>query len=163
VITVGSLHAGNAANVIPDTALLDGTVRTLDRDVQDLIVRRIGEIATGVCEAMGASASYEYTYGVPATVNAPGVVTIVRDVAADVVGPENLVDPPPSMGGEDFSYFLQQRPGAMFMVGSRNAEKGVVWGHHHPRFDIDEESLGIGLEVMARTVLACLERGLGER
>ncbi len=160
VITVGSLHAGHAANVIPDTATLDGTVRTLDKGVQDLIVRRIGEVARGIAAAMEATITYEYTCGVPATVNAPEAVDVVREAAASVVGARNVVGSAPSMGGEDFSFFLDARPGAMFMVGSRNEEKGLVWGHHHPRFDIDEDSLGIGLEVMAQSVVNWLSRGI---
>jgi len=162
VITVGSLHAGHAANVIPDTARLDGTVRTLNSNVQSLIVRRIEELATGVCSALGATATMEYTYGVPATINDARAVAIVREVAAGVVEADNVITPDPSMGGEDFSFFLQARPGAMFMVGSNNPAKGLTWGHHHPRFDIDEESLGIGLEVMVGTVMAYLEQGLPE-
>jgi amidohydrolase len=160
VITVGSLHAGHAANVIPDTAQILGTVRTLNPDVQALIVTRIEEVANGVCEAMGARANFEYTYGVPATINDPGAVEIIRKAAREVVGEDRLITPAPSMGGEDFSFFLQNRPGAMFMVGSNNPEKGLIWGHHHPKFDIDEESLGIGVETMAVTVVKYLEQGL---
>ena len=159
VITIGSLNAGHAANVIPDTAELLGTVRTLNPDVQSLIVRRIEEVANGVCMAMGATAKFEYTYGVPATVNDPRAVAIVREAASQVVGADNIITPNPQMGGEDFSFFIIERPGAMFMVGSNNPEKGLIWGHHHPRFDIDEESLGIGLETMALTVITYLDRG----
>ena len=115
-----------------------------------------------VCAALGATAAMEYTYGVPATVNDSRAVAIVREVAAGVVGADKVIAPNPSMGGEDFSFFLQAQPGAMFMVGSNNPEKGLTWGHHHPRFDIDEESLGIGLETMAGTVLAYLDRGFGD-
>jgi amidohydrolase len=64
------------------------------------------------------------------------------------------------MGGEDYAYFLLERPGAMFQVGSKNEERGLIWGHHHPRFDIDEDSLAIGLETMTVSVLAYLEQGL---
>jgi amidohydrolase len=63
------------------------------------------------------------------------------------------------MAGEDFSYFLLERPGAMFQVGTRNPDKGFVWGHHHPKFDIDEESLGVGVETMAVTVVRYLAQG----
>lgn len=160
VITVGSLHAGHAANVIPDTAQILGTVRTLNPDVQALIVKRIEEVATGVCSALGASATFDYTYGVPATINDPGAVAIVREAATEAVGADRVITPSPSMGGEDFSFFLNERPGAMFMVGSNNPDKGLIWGHHHPRFDIDEESLATGLETMTRTVLRYLEQGL---
>lgn len=159
VITVGSLHAGEAANVIPDTAHVLGTVRTLDSDVQALIVRRIEEVATGVCAAIGATATFEYTYGVPATINAPEMAQLIQATAAEVVGEDRVVSPDPSMGGEDFSYFLQARPGAMFMVGSNNPEKGLIWGHHHPKFDIDEESLAVGLETMARSAMSYLNEG----
>jgi amidohydrolase len=160
VITVGSLHAGHAANVIPDTAQILGTVRTLNPDVQALIVKRIEEVASGVCAAMGATATFDYNYGVPATINDAGAVAIVREAAIEVVGADQVITPNPSMGGEDFSFFLNERPGAMFMVGSNNPGKGLTWGHHHPRFDIDEESLAVGLESMTLTVLAYLERGL---
>ncbi len=160
VVTVGSLHAGHAANVIPDTAQILGTVRTLNPDIQSLIVRRIDEIATGVCAAMGASATFDYTYGVPATINDPGAVALIREAATEVVGPDKVITPNPSMGGEDFSFFLNERPGAMFMVGSNNPERGLIWGHHHPRFDIDEESLAVGLETMTLIVMKYLERGI---
>ncbi|MDQ3443419.1 MAG: amidohydrolase [Chloroflexota bacterium] len=160
VITVGSLHAGHAANVIPDTAQILGTVRTLNPDVQALIVKRIEEVATGVCTALGASATFDYTYGVPATINNGDAVAIVREAATAAVGADKVITPNPSMGGEDFSFFLNERPGAMFMVGSNNPDRGLIWGHHHPRFDIDEESLATGLETMTLTVLNYLERGL---
>ncbi len=163
VVTIGSLHAGHAANVIPDTATLVGTVRTLNPDIQELIVRRLEEVANGVCESMGATAHFEYTYGVPATINAPEAAALIREAAIEMVGEERVIAPPPSMGGEDFSYFTRERPGAMFMVGSANQEKGLIWGHHHPRFDIDEESLGIGLETMAVAVVKYLARGFGDR
>jgi amidohydrolase len=162
VITVGSLHAGTAPNVIPDTADIWGTVRTLDPEVQSAIERRIAEVATGVSEALGATAKMEYQRGVPATINDPRAVAIIREAARQVVGEEKLVDPPPQMGGEDFSYFILERPGAMFFVGSNNPDRGLVWGHHHPKFDIDEESLGIGLETMALSVISYLNHGLAD-
>jgi amidohydrolase len=76
------------------------------------------------------------------------------------VGEERLISPPPIMAGEDFSYFLLERPGAMFQVGTRNVDRGLVWGHHHPKFDIDEDSLVTGVETMVVTVLKYLEQGL---
>ena len=159
VVTVGALHAGNAGNVIPDTAELVGTVRTLDTSVQALIVERLQELVTGLPASMGATATLDYQYGVPPTINSVEAANLIRRLAAAIVGPERVVSPPPSMGGEDFSYFLQERPGAMFKVGSNNPERGLTWGHHHPKFDIDEESLGVGLEVMTETVLAYLRDG----
>ncbi|HLU35726.1 MAG TPA: M20/M25/M40 family metallo-hydrolase, partial [Thermomicrobiales bacterium] len=75
-----------------------------------------------------------------------------------VVGPENVIEGTPRMGAEDFSYFLEQKPGSYFFVGHRNEERGITWGHHHPRFDVDEESLGVGLATMAESVLTYLTR-----
>jgi amidohydrolase len=120
VVTVGALHTGLAGNVIPDTAEMVGTVRTLNTDVQTKIVARLEELVTGLCAAMGATGKLEYQYGVPPTINAAEAAKLIRGVAGTVVGEDKVVSPPPSMGGEDFSYFLMERPGAMFMVGSNN-------------------------------------------
>jgi amidohydrolase len=163
VVTVGAFNAGEAFNVIPDTAKLGGTVRTLTPDLRDLAQERVTAVIEGVAAAFGATVALEYTRGYPATNNDPAAAALVREVAIGVVGEDNVIVPPPSMGGEDYAYFLLERPGAMFFVGSRNEERGLVWAHHHPRFDIDEESLAIGLEVMTETVLAFLDRGLATR
>jgi amidohydrolase len=160
VVTVGKFRAGEAFNVIPDTAELGGTVRTLTPEIRDLAEERVKAIIASIAEAGGATADIRYTRGYPATVNDPGMAALVHEAAATVVGEEKVVVPPPSMGGEDYAYFLLERPGAMFQVGSKNEERGLIWGHHHPRFDIDEDSLAIGLETMTVSVLAYLERGL---
>lgn len=160
VVTVGAFNAGEAFNVIPDTAVLGGTVRTLTPEMRDLAQERVTALIEGVVAAFGATVKLEYTRGYPATINDPAAAALVREVAESIVGPDKVIANPPSMGGEDYAYFLLERPGAMFQVGSKNEERGLVWGHHHPRFDIDEDSLAIGLEVMTGTVLAYLERGL---
>lgn len=158
VISTCVFKAGDAFNVIPDTAELGGTVRTFDPEIRDLLERRIGELASGIATAMRGSVDYTFRRGYPATVNHPKEVEIVKSAAAEVVGEENVFDPGPKMGAEDFSYFLENRPGAFFFVGSKNDDKGFIWGHHHPRFDIDEESLGIGVRSMVSTVLSALEQ-----
>ncbi|MEJ7839171.1 MAG: amidohydrolase [Thermomicrobiales bacterium] len=157
VVSTCVFKAGDAFNVIPDFAELGGTVRTFDPAVRDLLEQRIGELASGVALAMNATVSYEYRRGYPATVNEAEAVEIVRMAATDVVGADNVLLADPKMGAEDFSYFLEHRPGAFFFVGSKNDDKGLVWGHHHPRFDIDEESLGIGIQTMVATVLGYLD------
>lgn len=158
VLSTCVFKAGDAFNVIPDTAELAGTVRTFKPDVQDHIERRITEVATGIAQAMQASAAVTYTRGYPATVNDESMTQLARESAVEVVGAENVVEMEPKMGAEDFSYFLQERPGSYFFVGSKNEERGLVWGHHHPRFDIDEESLAAGLGTMATSVLTYLTR-----
>lgn len=161
VVTVAAFNAGEAFNVIPDTAVLRGTVRTLTPEIRDLAQERVTAIIENVAASMGATVEIDYTRGYPATINDAGAAALIREAATDVVGADNVITNPPSMGGEDYAYFLLDRPGAMFQVGSKNEEKGFIWGHHHPRFDIDEDSLAIGLEVMSQTVLAYLERGFG--
>lgn len=158
VLSTCVFNAGDAFNVIPDTAELAGTVRTFKPEVRDHMEKRIGEVATSIAEAMQATAEVTYTRGYPATVNDEAMTELAREAAVEVVGEENVIELKPKMGAEDFSYFLEQRPGSYFFVGSNNEDRGLVWGHHHPKFDIDEESLGAGLGTMATSVLKYLTR-----
>ncbi|HWV24514.1 MAG TPA: amidohydrolase [Thermomicrobiales bacterium] len=158
VVSTCVFQSGDAFNVIPDTARLAGTVRTFQPETRDLLEKRINEVASGVAKALGAEAEVTYTRGYPATVNDEAMTQLAREAAISVVGEENVVELQPKMGAEDFSYFLEQKPGSYFFVGSNNPEKGLVWGHHHPKFDIDEESLGAGLATMATSVLTYLTR-----
>ena len=159
VCTVGALIAGDAPNVIPDTAILRGTLRSFNPDVRKHLAEAVERLCRGIGEAMRAEIEYEYKPGYPATVNEPEMTRMVMEVAAEVVGAENAIEKSQSMGAEDFSYLLEQRPGCFYFVGSVNEERGLTWGHHHPRFDIDEESMANGMEVMIRTVLRYLESG----
>lgn len=156
VVTVGTFQAGKAFNVIPDTAEMGGTVRTFNARNRDHLERRIGELATGIATAMGGTVEYVYTRGYPATVNDPAMTALVREELAKVVGDDGLREAPLMMGAEDFSYFLEAVPGAYWFVGSQNPERGLIWGHHHPRFDIDEASMAIGLESMVNVTLRYL-------
>jgi amidohydrolase len=158
VISNCMFHAGDAGNIIPDTAQMEGTVRTFTPEMRDLAEERIKEIATGIAASMGGVATVTYRRGYPATVNDAEMADLVREAAAEVMGEENVKDRPPAMGAEDFSYFLLERPGCFFNVGCRNEERGIVWGHHHPKFDVDEESLGYGVATMVNTVLKYLNR-----
>ncbi|MGI8406073.1 MAG: M20 metallopeptidase family protein [Thermomicrobiales bacterium] len=152
VLSITIFQAGDAFNVIPDVAKIGGTVRWFKPDVTALVEKRIIEIATGIGEAAGATIDVTFPRGYQPTINDNAHAAIVREAAIGVVGEEHVLTPPPVMGGEDFSRFLLERPGAFFVIGSMNEEKGLVWGHHHPKFDIDEESLGIGVATMANTV-----------
>jgi amidohydrolase len=158
VVTVGEFHAGNAPNVIPDTATIRGTVRSFNPDVRALLEKRIVEVAEGVGAAMQAEVTAAYRHGVPATVNDPAMAAIARQAAVEVVGEEHVRPQVPTMGGEDFSFFLESKPGCYFFVGTNNEARGLTWGHHHPRFDIDEEALGIAVETMVRTLTGYLDQ-----
>jgi len=156
VVTVGVFKAGQAFNVIPDTAELGGTVRTFTAANRDYLERRIEELVRGIATAMGAEVDFSYIRGYPATVNDPEMTELVRQEAARVVGEEGVRDGDLMMGAEDFSYFLEAVPGAFWFVGSQNPERGLVWGHHHPRFDLDEAAMAIGMESMVNVALRFL-------
>lgn len=159
VVSVTAFLAGEAFNVIPDTAELRGTVRTLDPEVRDTLERRLTETATGIGQSMRAEVEVDYVRGYPSVLNDSAMYLIVREAAAAAVGEDRVIELPPSMGGEDFSYFSLQRPACFFMVGVRNEERGIVWPHHHPRFDLDEEGMAPGIATMALAVSSYLERG----
>lgn len=152
VLTVGMIQAGSAPNVIPETGRLEGTVRTYDREVRELLARRVGEVATGVAQALRAECACDYHYGYPSVVNDPALTELVAGVARELVGAERVVAGEPGMGGEDFAYFLERVPGCFFRVGTRNEARGLVYGHHHPRFDIDEAALPLGVGLFAAVV-----------
>lgn len=156
VLTVGTIHAGKASNVIPDFVKMGGTIRFYDQDQRMVMRKRLTELAETTAAAYGARAEVELEWGVSSTDNDPEMTAIVREAAAQVVGPDNVTDGDILMVSEDMSEFLSRVPGCYFLVGSMNEERGLTWGHHTSRFDIDEDSLAIGIETMTRAVLACL-------
>jgi len=156
VVTVGAFHSGDAANVIPDVAELRGTLRSVLKDQREEQAKRLEQIARGVAAAMRATVDVEVTFGVPPTVNDAAMTEIVKSAAREVVGTEKTVDGNLMVVSEDMSEFLDRVPGCFYFVGSRNVDRGLTWGHHHARFDIDEEAMAIGVETMTRTVLKFL-------
>ena len=162
VVSICSLHGGDTHNVIPETVSLAGTVRTFDPDVRAHIARRIGEIASGIAAASGASATLDYTWGYPVTVNDPAITRLVQEVAGEIVGADNVGPLTPLLGGEDAAYYLQAKPGCYAFVGARNADKGFTFMHHHPKFDFDEDALALDIELMVSIALRylSLDRGV---
>jgi amidohydrolase len=158
VLSLGMFKAGEVYNVIPDKATLLGTVRTFDETVRGKVFKRIDEICTGICSASGATYTLEPAFGYPALVNNPEVSKLLADVGAEVLGDSGVKDFQPVMGGEDFSYYLQDTPGAFFFLGIGNVENGVVYPQHHPKFDIDETALVFGVEIMAKATLRMLAK-----
>ncbi len=153
VLTVGQIEAGSAFNIIPPTAKMMGTVRTFDSEVQALITGRMEGIVTKVAEAFGATAKLEFSEITPPLVNAETPTALVRQIAEEILGKNAIVPSEPSMGGEDMAFYLQKVPGCFFFLGSRNEAKGLVYGHHHPRFDIDEGALPLGVAILATAAL----------
>jgi hippurate hydrolase len=148
VVSVCTVRAGDAFNVIPQTAMLLGTVRTLSPEVRDLAETRIRAIVENVCAAFGAKAEVEYDRGYPVTMNDPDKTDFMANVARAVSG-ENAVDTTvlPLMGAEDFSYMLEQRPGAYIFLGN-----GDTAGVHHPAYDFNDEASPYGVSLWAKII-----------
>lgn len=156
VLSTTAFIAGEAFNVIPDTAELRGTVRTLNQEVREHLEKRLIEVATGIARAGGAEVVADFIRGYPGIVNDEAMTEMVRLAAIDAVGEDNVIESLIGMGGEDFSYFSLERPGCFFNVGTRNEDRGIVWGHHHPRFDVEEEGMSAGIATMGNAMLSYL-------
>lgn len=160
VVTVGTFTAGQAFNVIPDSAKITGTVRSFEESVRDLIEESIGQITDSTCQGAGATARYEYTRGYPAVWNHPEETRRVEDLAKILLGEEKVKRMTPIMGGEDFSYYLQKVPGTFFFVGGGNEEIEATYPHHHPKFDVDERSMLIIGKLFISVVFDYLSDGV---
>jgi amidohydrolase len=156
VVSTTAIQAGDAFNVIPDTAELRGTVRTLSPDVRDHMSKRLPEVIKGVASALGAEAKVEHILGYPSLQNDEEMANITRQAAIEAVGEENVIEGELGMGGEDFSYFSLERPSCFFRCGTRNEGRGIVWGHHHPKFDTEEEGFVNGMATMANAAMKYL-------
>jgi len=161
VVHVGTIHGGQAFNIVADRVEVEGTVRTLDEALQATVPERMDRILKGVTEAFRGSHELEYRKVYAPVVNDSPMTDLVRQVAAQVVGPENTIEVPPAMGSDDMAFFLKEVPGSYFFVGAGNAERGLTQPHHNSRFDLEEEALLTGAEMMARLALSYLggERG----
>ena len=148
VISVTQLRAGTAFNIIPETAWMNGTIRSFDSTVWANIPHQFERVVRGVAAAMDCEATILFERGNKPTVNEPRHCGFVRAAAATVVGAAQVRTDVRTMGGEDFSAFLEHVPGVFIAIGSRNEAKGLHYDHHHPRFNVDEESLRIGAEVL---------------
>jgi len=157
VVTLGSIHGGEAFNVIPDEVTLTGTIRSFDPELRRSMPERVSRIAGGVAAGLGCRAHVEVKSGNPAVINDAGVAEIARRAAARVVGAERVVSPEPTMGGEDMALYFERVPGCFVFVGSANPDKGKSEPHHSPRFDFDEDALAIGCEFLVQAACEALE------
>ena len=157
VITVGRFVSGTKHNIIPETALLEGTARSIDRHTWKMLPLWIKQIAENTARANGLTAEVEYERGYPVLYNDPRMINFSEGVVRSLLGPSAAAHiPAPLMGGEDFAYFLQKAPGAFLRLGScKDARTAFPW--HHPRFNIDEEVLSKGAILLANLA----ERYLG--
>ncbi|MFN2570545.1 MAG: M20 family metallopeptidase [Gemmatimonadales bacterium] len=155
VISVTEVHAGRAFNVIPARADLRGTVRTFGGRFFEAAPQLVEDTAQGIAAAFGAQANVRYNRLSAPLINDAQLSELMRDVAAAVVGPANVRQGVRTMGGEDMAFFLERVPGCFAFVGSA-PRNGAASPHHSPTFDIDEESLVIGAELLTRTAIRYL-------
>ncbi|SER36720.1 hippurate hydrolase [Faunimonas pinastri] len=147
VISVTTIHAGEAFNVIPPKVTMTGTARALDPLVRDLVERRMHEMVPGLAEAFGATGTLNYRRGDPVTVNHPEQTEMAIAVASEIAGRDNVLETPPSMAGEDFAYMLEARPGAMVFIGN-----GDSAGLHHPEYDFTDAAIPFGSSFWVRMI-----------
>ncbi len=153
VLSLGTIHAGTADNVIPDRVEISGTIRYMNTDIQKQIHTEI-ERALSVAKSLGGDFEHNIAIGYPPMKNDQKVIDLFTDVATDLLGDGHIQDHDPEMGAEDFSFFTNEVPGAMFGLGCRI--EGDVRRHHNARFDIDEKCLSIGVAVLAESALRLL-------
>ncbi len=162
VISVTMIHAGEATNVVPDSCVLEGTVRTFTLEVLDLIERRMREVVAGTAAAFGVQCEFEFHRNYPPTINHDAETAFFRRVAAEVAGADNVLDFEPTMGAEDFSYFLLEKPGCYFLIGNGDGSHRIG-GHgmgpcmlHNPSYDFNDELIPLGATLWVRLAEAWL-------
>ena len=162
VVSVTMIHAGEATNVIPESCELQGTVRTFTTETLDLIERRMRDIAQHTCAAFDASCDFEFVRNYPPLVNHAAETDFVRRTVAEVIGPRNVLECEPTMTAEDFSYFLEAKPGCYFLIGNGDGAHRTL-GHgmgpctlHNPSYDFNDELIPLGATMWVRLAQAWL-------
>ncbi len=162
VISVTMIHAGEATNVVPDSCVIEGTVRTFTLEVLDMIEARMQAVAEHTCAAFGAQCEFVFERNYPPTINHDAETAFFRKVAADVAGKDNVLEFEPTMGAEDFSYFLQAKPGCYFLIGNGDGAHRTL-GHgegpcmlHNPSYDFNDDLIPLGATMWVRLAQAWL-------
>lgn len=153
VVTTSMFNAGSAFNVIPTKSEVTGTVRTFEKSVQEQVISRMEGIRKGIEDSFNLKCELDYVKGYPAVLNTDEQVDLLLETTkGDTDFITSVEEVETSMGGEDFSYYLQERPGAFFNIGTKNTSLETDYPHHHPRFNIDEDGLKAGVESYLRLV-----------
>jgi amidohydrolase len=152
VVTIGKVSGGTAFNIIPDEVELLGTVRSLNPQVREELKSRIEQVIQGIVRSFGMDYRFDFKYGYPVLINDSEMSKLVATACSKGIGKENVEVLRPSMGGEDFAYYLEKVPGSFFRLGCRNEEKGIVHPYHSSLFNIDESVLPIGVEMFVRII-----------
>lgn len=159
VITVCSFDGASSYNIIPDEVTLSGTVRTFSEEARELSEKHIRKIAEAVCSGAGAECVVTYEYGYPSVCNNSEEALRVKRIGEKIVGKENVSESSLQMAMEDFAYYVKEKPGTFFNVGGRNPGIQAVYPHHHPKFDVDEQSIILAGKMFISLVFDYLEGG----
>lgn len=158
VVTIGKMIVGTRFNIIAENAEIEGTVRCFDAATRDHIEKQLEVYAANTAAIYGGTATVEYIRGTQAVINGEESAALVQQVAAEAFGEESIYNEKPTMGGEDFSFYLDEVPGSFALVGSGNTEKDTEWAHHHGKFNIDEDAMATGAELYAQFAWAYLTK-----
>ena len=157
IFNVGTINGGSANNIIAPECSMYCTLRTFKNETAERVINKIKAICTSIAEIDGGSFEYQTKKHYPKVYNDLELTARVAAVAEKIVGKDNVVGKARGMGGEDFAYFANEKPGSMFRLGTRNESRGIIYGAHTARFDIDESALGIGLDIFVQFVLDATE------
>ena len=156
VITVGRFIAGTADNIIPEKALLTGTIRALSHESRDLLLKRLREIVAGLSATYRVQAELTVRDGYPPTINDEEVSAFMFETAVELLGEGNVYHIKPTTGAEDFSFFAREKPATLVRIGCGNKEKGIIAPLHSPYFNLDEDCLAVGVELFCRAAMKYL-------
>lgn len=156
VLTIGKMTVGTRFNIIAENAVIEGTVRCFDPETRDHIEKQLQHYAENTASIYGADAKVEYIRGSQAVINDEYSAQLVQKVASKAFGEDVLFTEKPTMGAEDFSFYLDKAPGSFALVGSGNPKKDTEWAHHHGKFNIDEDALATGAELYVQYAWAYL-------
>ncbi|QWG34692.1 amidohydrolase [Bacillus mycoides] len=159
VLTVGTFHAGQADNIIADTATFTGTIRTLNPEVREFMEKEFKRVVEGICQSLHAEVNIQYKRGYPILINHLDETSHFMEIAKRDLGRDRVIEVTPIMGGEDFAYYLEHVPGAFFFTGAGNEEIGATYQHHHPQFDFDERAMLVGGKLLLSLVNSYLRDG----
>lgn len=160
-IMIGSIQGGSGRNIIADTVKLGGTIRFLFKDEERAkkeLLEKLERLVDGICHAMRVTYSIRYIPSNPSLLNDPNMVPLVRSAVVDTYGSDERIVDCRNMAGEDFAEFSQRVPSVFYFIGTGNEEKGTHYPHHHPQFNIDEDTLKFGVELHVRAALRYLNQ-----
>jgi amidohydrolase len=161
VVSVCQVEAGTANNIIPQEALLTGTLRAFKPEVMVIVKERFRTIITEIANTMGCQTEIELITVTEPVINDEALVALMTEITLEIHPDATIVTNMQTMGGEDFSLMMKKAPGCFMMVGSANPERGLNYGHHHPKFDVDETCLPYAVAIMAQGAMRVLEHRPG--